>query len=85
MRARVKATGEAIRGTHESMLALAYVSEDGWQRNPDGTLSFEYAGESKLDWDSQQQIVEDGEALYVTEGWNIVKESEIELIEEGAA
>lgn len=82
MYARVKATGERIRGTHDSLLATAQILDGTWEIGADGTFDFTWEGTTDLSWDSQKTLTENGQRLYVTEGWNVVMESEIELVEE---
>jgi hypothetical protein len=78
--ARTKDTHEIIIGTSESLLATAYVSD--FSRNDDGTITFEYDGESKLHWDTQETLKKDGKLLFVTETYREVTEDEIELVED---
>lgn len=78
--ARTKDTHEIIIGTSENLLATAYVHD--FSRNEDGSIAFEYAGESKIHWDTQETLKKDGKLLFVTASYNEVTEDEIELVED---
>lgn len=78
--ARTKDTHEIIIGTSESLLTTAYVHD--FSHNNDGSIAFEYTGESKMHWDTQETLKRDGKLLFVTASYREVTEDEIELVEE---
>lgn len=78
--ARTKDTQERVVGTAESLLATAYLNEI--YRKDDGSLGFEYAGESKIHWDTQEARTKDDKVIFVTESGREVTEDQVELVEE---
>lgn len=79
--ARHKETKVRIIGTADKLLATAMIV--AWNgRNPDGSLDFDYEGESRIHWDAQEAVTRDDKTVYVTEDWKEVPEDEIELVED---
>lgn len=74
-------SGVRITGTADRVLATAWIG-GGWEKKDDGTFEFEYAGESELDWDSQQTITRKGKRVFVDENWNEWTEDQLVLREE---
>jgi len=58
-------TGIPILGTLEKMTGCALVSHA--TRNPDGSLEFEYEGETKIYWDDQQTVTRNGQTIWLDE------------------
>lgn len=59
-------SGRKIVGTAESLLATAYTVVVG--REPDGSIDFDYEGESKMHWDTQETRKDaNGENLWTDE------------------
>ena len=74
--------GERVRGTLETIPGTANVTRA--TRKPDGTLVVEWEGYTDVDWAGQRtQHRANGDKLYVTEGGDTVRESELVLIPEG--
>ena len=59
--------GDEIVATCDFVPANALIVMDSFARNPDGSLSFDWVGESKMCWDGQYTKHEDGKPLYVDE------------------
>lgn len=71
MQAFNKATGLPIRGTLETVRGRAEISEDSWTRKPDGTLGYDYAGDTTIWWDEQRTVTnDDGADLFIDEQGN---------------
>lgn len=72
--------GRAITGTLERVYGNALLS--GATRNPDGSLEFDYEGETKIWWDGQLSVREGGQLVFLDENCNEVPESEVLLVPE---
>lgn len=78
---RIVATLETLVGT-----ARLY-DDDPAELGEDGTLHLHYAGETEVDWDTQEtqtskELATKGQRLFEDENGAILVESEIELIED---
>lgn len=73
--------GEAIVGTVDWISGLALIQGDSWQVGEDGTVQFEWAGETKMFWDACHTETYDGVAVYQTENGHEVSEDQIILME----
>ncbi len=76
---RHKGTGERIIGTYDCIPGCALVS--GFTRSESGVLIPEYAGETDVWWDNQETETDvmTLERYFVTEGGDVVSESECEI------
>lgn len=74
--------GSPIVGTAEIVYATALVSEASYQRAEDGSLDFEYDGETEIDWDTQETQKEKGQRLFIAEDGQTWRETQIVLREE---
>jgi hypothetical protein len=63
-------------GTH------ALIDERSWKRLPDGSLDFEWVGQTVLCWDGQYTKERDGKDLYVDENGEEWTADEIRLVED---
>ena len=45
-------------------------------RNADGTLDFEWCGETEIDWDGQETVEENGERIFIDENGGELREDE---------
>lgn len=71
--------GKLIVGTHEIANGVAYINSA--RRNPDGGLEFEYSGETRGLYDTQQTATNAvGETLFETENGEIIPSSQIKLV-----
>jgi hypothetical protein len=55
--------GHEIDGTVEMVRGIALI-QDTADFRPDGTVKIEYAGETKMDWDSQTSVMEGRERIF---------------------
>ena len=79
-------TGSAIVGTLERVPACAKTRDDGFARAPDGTLTYDHVGETKLWWDDQFTVRRGGRVVFVDEHGAEWTAAEITLVaEEDAA
>lgn len=79
MQARNRRTGAAITGTLERLYGKCELIADAFERNDDGRITHENEGGTKMLWDSSEQVVDDGERIYLDENDEEVAESDIEL------
>lgn len=68
-------TGKAIIGTYEVIPGVALVRE--FRVHPDGTVEYEYAGETDVLFDDQYTSKVNGDPCYVDEDGHIWPESRI--------
>lgn len=73
-------TGSKIIGTYDTIQATALVY--GFRSGPNGLLEYEYAGETEVDWDSQETIMKDGERTFVDGEGNVWRESQLVITED---
>lgn len=66
--------GYRIVGTSERILGTAYATVS---RGIDGKPVIDYEGETKVHWDTQELVTQDGEIVFVDEAGNDVLESEV--------
>lgn len=59
--------GTPIIGTLETITARAEISADTFARNADGSIVFEYEGETEVFWDDQETVRRNGEVIYLDE------------------
>ena len=72
--------GDPIEGTLESVQGKALIIDESWQRDAEGTLEYEYGGETKMYWDSQISLKNDaGKVIYLDEFGEEWTEDEIVL------
>lgn len=57
--------GTPISGSYDTLKATAHISSA--ERNPDGSLSIDWAGDSDIDWDSQETFERHGQRVFVDE------------------
>lgn len=82
MKAIDRRTGKRIVGTSDTVLACAWIEQDSFTKDADGNLDFDHAGETKVYWDTQEQITgPDHVRMFQDEDANDVPETEIELVE----
>ncbi len=75
-------SGAEIIGTADTIQATAIVQADTFTRNDNGSLSFDYTGESDVDWNSQRPHERDGKPLFIDENGARWTADQITLIEE---
>lgn len=68
-------TGKAIIGTYEMIPGVALVRE--FRVHPDGTVEYEYEGETDVLWDGQYTSMVNGIPCYVDEDMDVWPESRI--------
>ena len=71
--------GERIIGTLESLEGRANVNPGTFSRAEDGSLDFEYQGETEVYWDNQSAKREGGERVFVSEHGSLCRSSEVLL------
>ena len=81
MHARNRRTGAAITATLETIHGRCKLIPDGFERGHDGRITHEHEGGTELFWDSSEQVVTDGEAIYLDTNDQHVPESDIELVD----
>jgi len=81
MHARNRRTGAAITGTLQSIHGRCRLIQDGFERSGDGRITHEHEGGTEMFWDSSEQVLSDGEAIYLDENGEHVPECEIELLD----
>lgn len=74
--------GSPILGTLETVTARAEIADGSFYRKPDGSLGFEWGGETKVFWDDQETVWRDGQAIYLAADGSEVPENEIVLVGE---
>lgn len=72
--------GLPILGTLENVGARADIKH--FSRDPDGSLSWEYSGDTKVWWEEMYTVERDGEAVFVDEEGTEWKKGELELRDE---
>ena len=73
--------GKRIVAMCDLVPANSLIADDTFRRDPDGSIAFEWAGESVLCWDGQYTMQREGEDLYVDEDGETWRESEIKLVD----
>lgn len=82
MKAIDRRTGKRIVGTSDTVLCCAWINPDSFEKNPDGSLEFDFDGETKIYYDTQEQITgPDRVRMFQDEDANDVPETEIVLVE----
>jgi hypothetical protein len=76
--------GKQIIGTYEMCPARAEISLNSFGRDTDGTVSFDYAGESEMFWDGMETVTKEGKIVFLDGDGNEWTEDQIELREEVA-
>jgi hypothetical protein len=71
--------GERIIGTLESLEGRANVNPGTFSRDEDGSLDFEYQGETEVYGDSQSSKRENGERVFISEHGSVCRSSEVLL------
>ena len=74
-------TGAQIRGTYEQLHGCAQASEDSFQRDSGGGLTFEHDGWTEVYWDDSLTEYEDGKMLYVDANGHTVTADDIVLVD----
>lgn len=77
----VAPNGKLIVGTLESLIAQADIEVDSFSKDENGELEFDYTGNSDVSWDTQETYCEGDERIFVDEGGETWKESEIKLVD----
>jgi hypothetical protein len=80
VRAFNRKTHAEIRGTSDTVLARANTVDGSFERGPDGSLTFEHAGESEIYWDSQETIQRNGADVFEDENGDDVLEADLLLL-----
>ncbi len=78
----ISPTGAPIVGSSDWVPGNALIEERSWKRLPDGSVDFEWVGETVLCWDGQYTNERDGEDLYVDEDGEEWTADEIRLVED---
>lgn len=77
-------TGKLIQGTSDDVLCVAYVSPDSYRRKADGSLDWDWEGETKVYWDTQETKRDpNGELLWTDEDGIDWPTSQLILRDEG--
>jgi len=74
-------TEVTIQGTLETVRGVAYIANP---RMENGKIAFDYEGGTKIWWDEQETVKEDGQRMFVDAEGNEYTEDELVVIEEGA-
>lgn len=72
-------TGKTIVATADMVPGNALITEGSWQREPDGTLSHGWVGETIMCWDGQYTTQRDGKDLFVDEAGELWTEDQLVL------
>lgn len=72
--------GNEILGTYEMCPARAEISN--FSRNPDGSIAYEYAGDSEMFWDGQETVMKDGKVVFLCSDGKEWTEDQIKLVED---
>jgi hypothetical protein len=78
----ISPTGALIVGSADWVPGNALIEERSWKRLPDGSLDFEWVGETVLCWDGQYTKERDGKDLYVDEDGEEWTADEVRLVED---
>lgn len=78
----VSPTGADIVGTAELVPGVALLNNSDITRNSDGTYEFEWAGETKLDWDGQTTVTRRVHRVFVDDNGEEFTENELQLVPE---
>lgn len=79
---RVKATGVVVESTLEIIYATSAFINPRKTRGP-GKFKITHH-DTDVNWNSQKTVTKDGQRVFVTVDGDEVRESELELVEEGA-
>lgn len=60
-------TGSPITGTFERVSGVSTIHQDSFQMAETGRFDFDYAGETNIDWNSQQTVERGGGRVFVDE------------------
>lgn len=74
--------GLEILGTYEMCPCRAEITQGSFKREADGSIEFDYYGETEMFYDAQKIVKKDGECLYLDSDGNEWKESELVLRED---
>ena len=77
-------TGHRIIGTSDTIPATATIRHDSFIKRPDGSIDFDYSGETDVFWDGQETSTRDGKILFEDEVGAIWTEDQIVLKDENA-
>lgn len=72
---------EALQGTSEALAGVADIETT--RRDSAGVLDIQFGGDTKIFWNDQHTVREDGERVWVTENDFFLKESMLVLLPEG--
>src|SRR5260370_5016375 len=78
----MSSVGALSFGSADWVPGNAFIEERSWKRLPDGSLDFEWVGETVLCWDGQYTNERDGKDLYVDEDGEEWTADEIRLVED---
>ena len=76
-----KNTGAQIRGTLERLHGRAEAAEDSFRRDADGSIEFDYDGETEIYWDDGITVQREGQTVYIDEHGTEVTQGDIVLVE----
>ena len=71
--------GAQIIGTAELTPGTALTMDDSFERDASGSISYDYAGETKMHWDGQETIERNGKVVLIDENGEEWTEDQIEL------
>lgn len=73
--------GQLIVGTLERVSGVALILEGTSSRAADGTLNFEYAGDTEIWWEEQKTVTRKGKRVFICEGGDEWTEDQLSLVE----
>lgn len=74
--------GSLIVGTYEVVNGTAMINSESFERNADGSLRYEYAGGTEVDWDSQKTVTDHRLVrMFVAEDGGIWSEDKVTIDE----
>jgi hypothetical protein len=80
MKAVNRKTGLEIDGTLETLSGRAEILNDSYQREADGSIEFEWGGETEVFWDEQRTVTRGGKRIFLDTEGNECTEDEIDLV-----
>jgi hypothetical protein len=78
--ARNRKTGLRILGRSETVPGTARIYEDAWEKGEDGSLEYDFEGETDMHWDgSSPEQDADGNEVFIDVDYNECSMDDIEL------
>lgn len=70
-------TGKEIVGALETVPGCANIAPDSFRYEADGSIKFDYGGETRMYWEEQRAVETDGQPVYLDDDGEEWKEDEL--------